>query len=104
MEKQQRCVTRLTMLVTCTGGMERDAAKRQSSRCCSGPRPPHACSSSRLLSTVHRLAGFGDRGVEKVMELLDSEFRLVMRQTGATSIAAVREGRYLIDRRSGERL
>ena len=24
-------------------------------------RSPHACSSSRLLSTVHRLAGFGDR-------------------------------------------
>jgi 4-hydroxymandelate oxidase len=53
---------------------------------------------------VWALAGFGDRGVEKVLELLDSELRLIMRQIGAPSIAAMREGRYVIDRRSGERL
>ena len=35
--------------------------KRRSFRGVDTRRSPHACSSSRLLSTVHRLAGFGDR-------------------------------------------
>ena len=53
---------------------------------------------------VWGLAGFGQDGTEKVLDILHSELRLVMRQTGATSIREMRRGRYVVDRRTGQRL
>ena len=53
---------------------------------------------------VWGLAGFGQDGAEKVLDILHSELRLVMRQTGATSITEMRRGRYVADRRTGQRL
>ena len=53
---------------------------------------------------VWGLAGFGQDGAEKVLDILHSELRLVMRQTGATSIKEMRRGRYVVDRRTGQRL
>ena len=53
---------------------------------------------------VWGLAGFGQDGTEKVLDILHSELRLVMRQTGATSITEMRRGRYVADRRTGQRL
>ena len=53
---------------------------------------------------VWGLAGFGQDGAEKVLDILHSELSLVMRQTGATSIAEMRRGRYVMDRRTGQRL
>ena len=53
---------------------------------------------------VWGLAGFGQDGAEKVLDILHSELRLVMRQTGATSIREMRRGRYVVDRRNGQRL
>ena len=53
---------------------------------------------------VWGLAGYGQDGVEKVIDILHSELQLVMRQTGATSIAEMRNGRYVMDRRTGKRL
>ena len=53
---------------------------------------------------VWGLAGFGQDGAEKVLDILHSELRLVMRQTGATSIREMRRGRYVVDRRTGQRL
>lgn len=53
---------------------------------------------------VWGLAGFGQDGTEKVLDILHSELRLVMRQTGATSIKEMRRGRYVVDRRTGQRL
>lgn len=53
---------------------------------------------------VWGLAGFGQDGTEKVLDILHSELRLVMRQTGATSITEMRRGRYVVDRRTGQRL
>ena len=53
---------------------------------------------------VWGLAGFGQDGAEKVLDILHSEWRLAMRQTGATSIKEMRRGRYVVDRRTGQRL
>ena len=53
---------------------------------------------------VWGLAGFGQDGVEKVLDILHSELRLIMRQTGATSINEMRRGRFVMDRRTGQRL
>ena len=50
------------------------------------------------------LAGYGQDGVEKVIDILHRELELVMKQAGATSIAEMRRGRYVMDRRTGERL
>ena len=53
---------------------------------------------------VWGLAGYGQDGVEKVLDILHSELRLVMRQTGAISINEMRRGRFVMDRRTGLRL
>jgi 4-hydroxymandelate oxidase len=53
---------------------------------------------------VWGLAGFGQDGVEKVIDILHRELQLVMRQAGATSIQNLRQNRYILDRRTGARL
>ena len=53
---------------------------------------------------VWGLAAFGQEGVDKVIDILHRELRLVMNQMGATSVAQLRRGRHLIDRRTGVRL
>ena len=53
---------------------------------------------------VWGLAGFGQDGVEKVVDILHRELRLVMNQAGATSVAALRRGRHIMDRRTGQRM
>ena len=53
---------------------------------------------------VWGLAGYGQDGVEKVVDILQRELQLVMRQAGATSIQKLRQNRYIMDRRTGERL
>ncbi len=35
------------------------------------------------------LASFGEPGVDRVLEILDTEFSTIMRQAGATSIAQI---------------
>lgn len=44
------------------------------------------------------LGSFGQPGVAKVLDLLQREFELTMRQAGVTSIAAIRAGRYVTPR------
>ncbi len=53
---------------------------------------------------VWGLASFGQDGVEKVVDILHRELQLVMRQAGATSIQKLRQNRYIMDRRTGQRL
>ena len=53
---------------------------------------------------VWGLAAYGQDGVEKVVDILHRELQLVMRQAGATSIEKLRQNRYIMDRRTGERL
>lgn len=53
---------------------------------------------------VWGLAAFGQDGVEKVVDILHRELRLVMNQAGATSVAALRRGRHIMDRRTGKRM
>ena len=50
------------------------------------------------------LSGFGQDGVEKVIDLLHYELLLIMRQMGTRSIAEIRRGGWVIDRRTGERV
>ena len=53
---------------------------------------------------VWGLAAYGQDGVEKVIDILHRELRLVMHQAGATSVAALRGGGHIMDRRTGQRL
>lgn len=53
---------------------------------------------------VWGLAAYGEDGVEKVIDILHRELRLVMNQAGATSVTALRQGRHIMDRRTGQRL
>jgi len=47
---------------------------------------------------VWGLAGFGQEGVEAVLDILSRELQMVMRQSGATSIHMIRHGGYVVDR------
>jgi 4-hydroxymandelate oxidase len=47
---------------------------------------------------LYGLAAFGKEGVQAVMEILDSELRMVMRQAGATSLATITKA-HVADRR-----
>lgn len=47
---------------------------------------------------VWGLAGFGQEGVELVLDILRRELQMVMRQCGVMSLDQMRRGRYVIDR------
>lgn len=47
---------------------------------------------------VWGLSGFGQEGVEAVLDILRRELQMVMRQTGATSLDQIRRGGYVVDR------
>ena len=51
---------------------------------------------------VWGLAGFGEEGVADVISILRRELQLVMRQTGAYTIDRIRNGRHVVDRRTGQ--
>ena len=51
---------------------------------------------------VWGLSGFGQEGVDAVTDILRRELRLVMRQTGAYTIDRIRNGRLVVDRRTGQ--
>lgn len=51
---------------------------------------------------VWGLSGFGQEGVEAVIDILRRELQLVMRQTGAYTIDRIRNGRHVVDRRTGQ--
>jgi isopentenyl diphosphate isomerase/L-lactate dehydrogenase-like FMN-dependent dehydrogenase len=44
------------------------------------------------------LGAFGEAGVARVLEILQQELTIVMRQTGATSLAAIRRESVLVGR------
>ena len=46
---------------------------------------------------IFGLASFGQAGVETALDILDSELRMVMRQTGTTGVAKISKD-YVLDR------
>ena len=46
---------------------------------------------------IFGLAAFGQAGVETVLDILDSELRILMRQTGTPSLAKITKA-YVVDR------
>jgi len=44
------------------------------------------------------LGSFGQAGVAKVLDILQREFELIMRQAGVTSIAVIAAGHYVTER------
>ena len=53
---------------------------------------------------VWGLSGFGQEGVDAVTDILRRELQLVMRQTGAYTIDRIRQGRLVVNRRTGQTL
>ncbi|MDP7340482.1 MAG: alpha-hydroxy-acid oxidizing protein, partial [Vicinamibacterales bacterium] len=51
---------------------------------------------------VWGLSGFGEEGVGAVIDILQRELQLIMRQTGAYTIDRIRRGRHVVDRRTGQ--
>ncbi len=54
-----------------------------------GARPGCQRRRHRPAVRVGGLASFGEPGVDRVLEILDTEFSTIMRQAGATSIAQI---------------